>query len=332
MSNSSQNYNERFGSKLSEFSTNRATEDNFISASRRPDGSYREEIRVRPGFVPEAEKPVYVPPAARKRLEMMNPEGEDDEEERIDSWADESAPVISEICSKTSELEVAEDEESSEEQEDSFVENESKIIVGEGTPAKVIRKPSELATAIDNALDNLSLTGSDPLAPRQIGRFATQIANDEREGRPYYRRYERNYDGYRSGDQNNSGSYNSGYRSGDQSYNGGYGGGYRNGDQNSNGYNGGYRSEGYKSSYYRRENSSQDLSRVEGDYKNFMEELLQLRKEMAVINVKLEYIRYMKSRDSKDLSEVEKERIEMEGGLVERLDALFEAVDALSSK
>jgi hypothetical protein len=69
----------------------------------------------------------------------------------------------------------------------------------------------------------------------------------------------------------------------------------------------------------------------EDKFHAFLEELMTFRREMAVINAKLEYIRYMKGRDSKDLSDVEKKRIEMEPVLISRLDVIFELIDVAAS-
>jgi hypothetical protein len=38
--------------------------DRVIQGSRRPDGSYRKDVRVRAGYVPQDEQPVYVPRGA----------------------------------------------------------------------------------------------------------------------------------------------------------------------------------------------------------------------------------------------------------------------------
>ena len=53
---------------------------------------------------------------------------------------------------------------------------------------------------------------------------------------------------------------------------------------------------------------------------------------MAVINAKLEYIKYVKSRDMREMTEVERERLTSEAALVSRLDSIFESIDSLSRK
>ncbi len=41
--------------------------ERVIQGSRRPDGSYRKDVRVRAGYVPQDEQPVYVPRGALVR-------------------------------------------------------------------------------------------------------------------------------------------------------------------------------------------------------------------------------------------------------------------------
>lgn len=76
-------------------------------------------------------------------------------------------------------------------------------------------------------------------------------------------------------------------------------------------------------------NSSGEI-RVEKEFKSFLDQLNSLRREMAVINAKLEYIRFFKSLDTAEMNEVERARVSKEKDLVGRMDAIFEAIDALS--
>lgn len=337
--------NNNSGSGYSSYSSS-GQSGNYIPSSRRPDGTYREEIRVRPGFVPEAERQSYVPPAARSSYSSnynQRSESQESLEDRVDSWADEDAPVTVE-CSKTTEIKeeahVVEVEEketvatapvvtetaTTENVTTEGTENET---TSGTTPVREPRKPSQLATAIDTALDNLSIgspsNSTDAPATRQIGRFAAQIANDEREGRTY-----RRYDNH-----NNSSNSGSGYYNRD-----------RDGQSGSVGYNRPYNNwnrSGYgsgSSSYYKESTteetngtaSNSSENRVENEFKTFLEQLTAFRREMALINAKLEYIRYVKSRDTRELNEVERERLATEGALVSRLDSIFESIDALSNK
>lgn len=346
--------NNNSGSGYSSYSSS-GQSGNYIP-SRRPDGTYREEIRVRPGFVPEAERQSYVPPAARSSYSSnynQRSESQESLEDRVDSWADEDAPVIVE-CSKTTEIK----------EEAPVVKVEAPVVVEEKetfatacapavietattdnvttegtenettsatTPVREPRKPSQLATAIDTALDNLSIgspsNSTDAPSTRQIGRFAAQIANDEREGRTY-----RRYDNYNNSSNSGSGSgYYNRERDG-QSGSGGYNRPYNN--WNRSGYGSG------SSSYYKESTTEEtngtatnsNENRVENEFKTFLEQLTAFRREMALINAKLEYIRYVKSRDTRELNEVERERLATEGALVSRLDSIFESIDALSNK
>ena len=72
----------------------------YVPSSRRPDGSYRDEIRVRTGYTPDAEKQAYVPPPARTGT--VSPQADAFSDDRIASWADEAAPVISDYTDSES--------------------------------------------------------------------------------------------------------------------------------------------------------------------------------------------------------------------------------------
>jgi hypothetical protein len=335
--------------------SNEQTTSNYssnISPSRRPDGSYRGEIRVRPGFVPQAERQAYAPPYRGNSIETSSTSRES-LEDRVDSWADEEAPVLSDLStgnstSKASNVEVEEKEEKEEK-----VEEISTKTTEVTTSTPEARKPSQLATAIDTALDNLSLSSTSVSAEssssRPIGRFAAQIANDDRGGsseyRPY-RRYDNNYSrdgsGYSSGYSNNRSDYNSNrsdYNSNRSDYN------PNRSDYNSNRSEYNTRSDN-RNSWGRTQSSQENVSnsnsnsngnvinenRVENEFKAFLEELAVLRREMAVINAKLEYIRYMKARDACDLSEIERTRMAMEPVLISRFGAIFEAIEGLQVK
>jgi hypothetical protein len=317
--------------------SNEQTTSNYssnISPSRRPDGSYRGEIRVRPGFVPQAERQAYAPPYRGNSIETSSTSRES-LEDRVDSWADEEAPVLSDLStgnstSKASNVEVEEKEEKEEK-----VEEISTKTTEVTTSTPEARKPSQLATAIDTALDNLSLSSTSVSAEssssRPIGRFAAQIANDDRGGsseyRPY-RRYDNNYSRDGSG-------YSSGYSTNRSDYNS------NRSDYNTRSDYNNTRSDN-RNSWGRTQNSQENVSnsngnvinenRVENEFKAFLEELAVLRREMAVINAKLEYIRYMKARDACDLSEIERTRMAMEPVLISRFGAIFEAIEGLQVK
>ena len=342
---------------------------NYIPGSRRPDGSYREEIRVKPGHVPEAERQSYIPPAARTSYASNYSYGsngsQESLEDRVDSWADEDAPVteafmrtaevtetvettvnsqetlvkITETVSEVSTETVVETvvETVAETTEESAATSATETVEGEDvSTAREPRKPSQLATAIDTALDSLSIgspsNSNDTAATRQIGRFAAQIANDEREGRTY-----RRYDGYsnynNSGYSNNNGYYNnnsSGYYNRDRDGQSGYTRNFNNWNRSgSSNYN------SQKETITEETNgtaSTTSETRVEGEFKTFLEQLNAYRREMAVINAKLEYIKYVKSRDARELTEVERERLAAESVLVSRLDSIFESIDSLANK
>ncbi len=45
--------------------------ERVIQGSRRPDGTYRKDVKVMAGYVPQDEQPVYVPRGAVVRLSMF---------------------------------------------------------------------------------------------------------------------------------------------------------------------------------------------------------------------------------------------------------------------
>ena len=76
--------------------------------------------------------------------------------------------------------------------------------------------------------------------------------------------------------------------------------------------------------------SSSGEIRVEKEFKSFLEQLNALRREMAVINAKLEYIRYFKNLDFSELTDAVKARVSKEKELAARMDTIFEAIEALA--
>ena len=351
----------------------------YNPSSRRPDGSYRDEIRVRTGYTPDAEKQAYVPPPARTGT--VSPQADAFSDDRIASWADEAAPVISDYTDSESIAETSRTE-GLKEKETTVIEIESVLskenttqTVAVGVPAtetetgyvtqEVVspsvpstsaepRKPSQLATAIDTALDSFSIDGNNSIGEssiqRPIGRFAAQIASDEREGRTY-RRYESGYSssGYNN---NNSGYSNSAYNRDGYNNNTGYSnsnsGGYTNTNYNRDRtYNSWNRTgTGYcnssKEVVSNEDNNSGNSNnivkspsseiRIETEFKTFLEQLTALRREMAVINAKLEYIKYFKGLGREIMTESEKERLAMGPILNARMDAIFESIDALNKQ
>lgn len=350
--NSSSNYNSGYSRYNSSYNTSRTDGNTTVPTSQRPDGSYREEVRVRPGFVPEGEKQAYTPPAARTSTynaagsysNISKSLSQASSEDRVDSWADEEAPILNEankLDSNLSETKVATeslkviDSETSQVTESaassSSVTTETETMNCETDKVAEPRKPSQLATAIDTAIDGLNIggtSGSDSSAARPIGRFAAQIANDEKDGRPAYRRYDGS-NGYYNRDSQGYNNHREGY-------------GYSNNNNNRDSQ--GYSNYGNRSSYnnwnrgnnIQSETGSQQQSetgsenRVESDFKAFLEDLSVLRREMAVINAKLEYIRYVKAHDQETLTELEAARLKLEPTLLARLDSIFESIDALA--
>ena len=342
------NYNNNPSSNYSTYSSYDQS-GSYVPSSRRTDGSYREEIRVRPGFVPEAEKQSYAPPAARSSYSSTNnkmSESKESLEDRVDSWAEEDAPVINE-GNRTTETKITKEvliEASATPVEDISIKEvvitaetkehihieEAEVVENDSTsPAREPRKPSQLATAIDTALDSLSIgspsSNNETSSTRQIGRFAAQIANEEREGRTY-----RRYDGYSNNyNNNNSTTTGSGYYNRDNSQ-GAYNRPYNNWNRSGSSGNGPCKEPSTEETNGIASNSSE--TRVESEFKTFLDQLTVYRREMAVINAKLEYIKYVKSRDMREMTEVERERLTSEAALVSRLDSIFESIDSLSRK
>ena len=61
-----------------------------------------------------------------------------------------------------------------------------------------------------------------------------------------------------------------------------------------------------------------------------LDSLSKYRRDMAIINAKLEYIRYMRAaKDEEDLTPVEKERVAQEAALLEKINSLYEQIEAL---
>lgn len=386
-SNNSRNYNNynNYNDKYNNSNSNSGSGyggSNYIPASRRSDGSYRSEIRVRPGYSPEAEQQPYVPPPARN-LPLSSVE---DLDNRVDSWADEVAPVVSDFSevednkdvrstmgtngtmdnkesSCEGEPEIALEMQISESKTASTGEvvTESAHIPTTTTTATASedssenasatapltrepRKPSQLATAIDTALDSLTILETNSESPlstsRPIGRFAAQIANDEREGRTY-RPYNRdNRDGYSYGYNRESGGYNReniGYNRESGGYNRdnyGYSRDYRsssNWNRNSSDNNNNNVTSSSAANSTIPSSSSSEI-RQEKEFKTFLDQLNTLRREMAVINAKLEYIKYFKGLGREEMSATERDRLAMEPVLISRMDSIFEAIDALQSK
>lgn len=323
------------------YSNNYGYGNNHVPSSRRPDGSYRNEIRVRPGFVPEAERQSYVPPAARSSITSQGQGDDEDSADRIDSWADEVAPVISDFSEVENE-EIKKEKLVEKDQEKPDSEN-SVVAVPIEPVTREPRKPSQLATAIDTALDSLSLDPASPSgespssANRPIGRFAAQIANDEREGRSYrgygYGCYNRDREGGSNRDRDNNGSYNN-YSRDNRDYRDYNRSSYNNWNRNSTETTGSTEVPASTSTAVAAVMTSSPSSeiRLEKEFKSFLEQLTALRREMAVINAKLEYIKYIKGLGREDLSGTERERLGKESGLIARMNAIFEAIDALNNK
>lgn len=359
---------------------NKDTMTNTIPSSRRTDGSYREEIKVRSGYCSELEKSksVYIPPPARsnsnsnssgssfyaQNSSSLYRTSNENTEDRVDSWADEnesacnsseaaSAAVVDKIKSPKSETESIEtpmNEVAHEIKPEIKIktntysvniqtqtpESELELLnVSENTTNEVIvrepPKPSQLATAIDTAIDatilnsgesSVSGIATSSITGRPMGRFATQIANEEKY---QYRRY----DNYGSNYQSGASFYNNRDSTVDN-------------DNNTRDFRDNSRLPS-NNTWNRCTNFTETATpvinkstkthntnenRIETEFKTFLEELTGLRREMAVINAKLEYIRYMKARDCRELSEIEKERLKSEPVLINRIDTIFELIDA----
>lgn len=359
MSSYRNNYNNSSESSYGS-SSNYNNSSSSIPSSKRPDGSYREEIKVRPGHVPEAERQNYAPPHSRTSNHSGYSSGNAaaiGAADLVDSWADMDAPVLSEYSE--SESNVIEDPESKSEIKSQSIEvskpsvevpklveapklaeastalslDNSSDVESNGSPApREPRKPSQLATAIDTAIETVSNVSGISEASRPIGRFAAQIANDERDGRTYTpRRYDSSTSNhnYRT-DYNQRGYSRSGYNNNSRS----------NWNRDSSFNNNMNRDSVDEAPSAIAAISSINLGatvgissgeiRVEKEFKSFLEQLNALRREMAVINAKLEYIRYFKSLDTVEMNKVERARVLQEKDLLTRMDAIFEAFDALN--
>lgn len=343
---------------MSDSNTPSSSPGTFYYRPARPDGSLRPPERpVRPGYNGNS---TYVPPARRQ-----------DEAERVDAWGDSNdaekesegvkeetteATTTSINTSDTASAEVNDSDEYSWAEEDSpvvkkFVESESECSSNEvpevSTATNAVkREPSKLATAIDDALDNLSFGSSSASSTnnsnggeRQIGRFAAQIRDEQRNG-SYYNRSSSSSYGYER---------RTPYARNDQSQRGG---GYNSYDRPS--YDRQYRPR----TEYSYSNGSENISNAEAPAVNpasntnssaattslspsqsyaecprlrcFLDSLSKCRREMALINAKLEYIRYMRAaKDEADFTAVERERVDQEAALLTRMNALYEQIENL---
>lgn len=294
-------YNNSYNNRYNSSSSNQ----NSSHRSQRPDGSYRPATRPpRPGYSAPGESPAYVPPARRYDAPSTTPSTiETAAEEREVSWADEDAPIVKEVsgCEGLSETEAESESEAVVEVEKvKEVELVETATVNETTTvneAQVKRAPSKLATAIDDALDSLSLgaasneSGSAAAERPTMGRFAAQIARNERNGYTLGSGYQRR--DYTQRDQ-------------------------RDGYQRSDGYQRNYQQQRY----------SQDTECPK--LKVCFESLSKLRREMAIINAKLEYIRYMMAaKDTDEMTQMERERVGQEANLMARINAIYEEIEAL---
>ena len=343
----------------------------------------------RPGYTLSGSAPVYVPPPKREEVAAegqaevaervdswadTNGNGNADSSEKISSsgnaqvtvqatqsiqsattqrlddfsWAEEDSPVIKKF-------------ESESEQEQSGNESSTGAILTETIISSTVnststtgaaaprREPSKLATAIDDALDTLSLdsgnSGATGTGERQIGRFAAQIRNEQR-GDYSHRDYSRNERGYyqqRSTSTYERRPYNS------NSSASGYTDARSNGYNNVSGYNNG--TSNANNSYNVQSNpptTSQSTSSQANPQstrsplspsqsygecprlRSCLDSLSKYRRDMAIINAKLEYIRYMRAaKDEEDLTPVEKERVAQEAALLEKINSLYEQIEAL---
>lgn len=348
---------------------------NIIPSSRRPDGSYREEIKVRNGYINETEqsKSLYVPPPARTNLNSFgslsygqnysSPSSQrtshESVEDRVDSWGDveeeghvtESKSLGSSLTEsvKSPLIEVNNETDS----EIKVRETSSPLSTSVSVPVTAINtvidtntvieevlvreppKPSQLATAIDTAIDATVLNNgegsvaSTSTTNRPMGRFAAQIANGERF---QYRRYDNYGSSYQSSNRDSTGDNNNNnlrdFRENSRLNSSNY-------NNTSTTWNRSTSSTGFTPNFNETPTikSSSNENLIETEFKTFLEELTGLRREMAIINAKLEYIRYMKARDSRELSEIEKERLQSESVLLNRIDAIYELIDStLSNK
>lgn len=354
-SNSHSNYNSNntsHGANNYNYHSNNYS-NSQVNRSQRSDGSYRPAVRPpRPGYAPPGESGRYVPPPKRSETPSII-----NDEEREVSWADEDAPIVKEIsaseCASENEFfeetvkeAVKEAKKEASEESEKEAEKECEVEKSDANSAPTKRVPSKLATAIDDALDSLSLgdtsyDGGSASERPTMGRFATQIARDERNG-------------YTIGSTSGSG-YGSGSGSGYQRYNNRYND--RNNDRN-NEYSprNEYSRDNSSRNEYSRDNSSRndysrDYSRdnnrefsqrgfhqqrysQEGEcpkLKACFESLSKLRREMAVINAKLEYIRYMVAhKESEEMTDVERERVDQESALITRMNAIYEEIATLN--
>lgn len=262
------------------------------------------------------------------------------------SWAEEESPVVKSFVAagnSVSSVSVSSSSSSSEASRTATA-----IAAPEQEPASAIkREPSKLATAIDDALDNLSLGSASSGSERQIGRFAAQIRDEqervENTGRPsqYCQRraatyghgqqrpsHDHHHHHHRSRyhhHQHDSGSRPSNDDSSNvnttriainnSSDN-------NNNSSNSNNVN----APGASQCSVSHCQSNCECSKL----RTCLESLSKYRREMALINAKLEYIRYMcAAKDEEDMSPVELERVGQEEALLARLDEIYVLIEGL---
>ncbi len=236
------------------------------------------------------------------------------------SWAEEESPVVKKFSESEGEGE-------------SDQANENGNSYSTSIP-QTKREPSKLATAIDDALDNLSLdssNGSNGSGERQIGRFATQIKNEQRcdySQRYYQPRYNERRRPYEPQQQQQRpyeqrGYYNRGY----------YGNDYNNTSSQSSATASTTVATAPSAVEKQSTSSSLSPSQSYGEcprLRSCLETLSKCRREMAIINAKLEYIRYMRAaKDEDDFSPVEKERVGQEATLLTKINSIYEQIEAL---